>query len=127
MLKCAAMFLFGVGVAADAVAKAFRDVMPSPGAMTVVGATALVANTACLLLLLRHRRDGLNMRSTWLCSRNDVAANIGVLAASGAVAVFQSKWPDLIVGATVALLFVRSATSVLEQSIAGLRAARTVT
>jgi cation diffusion facilitator family transporter len=127
MLKGGAMLVFGVGVAADAVAKAVRDVMPSTGAMTLVGATALLANTGCLLLLLRHRRDGLNMRSTWLCSRNDVAANLGVLAAAGAVTVFRSKWPDLIIGATIALLFLRSATSILHESIAGLRAARTVT
>jgi Co/Zn/Cd efflux system component len=116
-LKGGVMLAFGLGVAAEAVAKAFRDVVPRAEAMGVVGVIALVANAACLLLLLRHRTDGINMRSTWLCSRNDVVANVGVLLAAAGVAVLDSRWPDLLVGATIAALFLGSAFGVLRDSV----------
>lgn len=116
MLKGIIMLAFGTGVAADAGVKAFSDVVPVAEAMGGVGLVALAANTACLLLLLRHRSDGLNMRSTWLCSRNDVIANVGVLFAAAAVGVLDSKWPDLVVGGVVASLFLASATAVLRDT-----------
>jgi Co/Zn/Cd efflux system component len=55
----------------------------------------------------------LNMRSTWLCSRNDVLANLGVLLAAGTGWVTASRWPDLVVGSGIALLFLSSALSVI--------------
>lgn len=121
-LKGAVMLAFGLGVAADVAVKAFRGGVPSAEAMGIVGAIALAANAACLALLLRHRREGLNMESVWLCSRNDVVANVGVLAASGGVALLHSRWPDLLVGATIAALFLASATSILREAISASRA-----
>ena len=77
---------------------------------------ALAANAAVLFLLWRYRGDDLNMRSVWLCSRNDVAANLAVLAAAGWVATSGSAWPDIIVGLIIALLFVTSAVAVIRQA-----------
>jgi Co/Zn/Cd efflux system component len=84
--------------------------------MGTIGALALVANTICFALLYRHRADNLNMNSTWLCSRNDLIANVGVLVAAGATYLLASRWPDIIVGCVIAALFLRSAFSVLRDA-----------
>ena len=75
-------------------------------------------------LLFRHRSDDLNMRSTWLCSRNDIIANLSVLIAAIGVKVFDSRWPDILIGAAIAALFLRSASSVLHESFFELRLLR---
>ena len=79
---------------------------------------ALAANIVCFSLLYRHRADNLNMSSTWLCSRNDVIANVGVLVAAGAAYLLASRWPDIIVGCIIAALFLRSAFSVCATPLA---------
>jgi hypothetical protein len=81
-----------------------------------IGALALAANVACLLFLYRHRADDLNLRSTWLCSRNDIIANLAVLGAAGMVAVLDSGWPDVVVGGLIAALFLRSAAGVVRDA-----------
>jgi cation diffusion facilitator family transporter len=115
-LKGAIMVLFGVGVLAEAVTKAISGRVPIAEGMGLVGGAALVANLVCLALLLRHRDDDINMRSTWICSRNDIIANVGVLAAAGAVALSGSRWPDVLVGAAIAGLFLWSAFGVLREA-----------
>lgn len=119
LLKGAVMMLFGIGVFANAVYRYFSPSMPSSELMGIVGFVALAANVFCAYLLLSHRSDDLNMRSAWLCSRNDVIANLGVLVAAGGVAVTGSNSPDLLVGICIAALVVRSAFGVLKQSLAG--------
>jgi cation diffusion facilitator family transporter len=115
------MLAFGLGVLGEAIYKMFNPVLPSAVTMGVVGAIALAANVVCFLLLYRHRGDNLNMSSTWLCSRNDLIANIGVLVAAGATYLIASRWPDIIVGCVIAALFLRSAYSVLRDAIRALR------
>jgi Co/Zn/Cd efflux system component len=94
--------------------------MPDVATMGVIGAVALVANLVCFLLLFKHRDDNLNMSSTWLCSRNDLIANVGVLLAASGSYALASRWPDIIVGVIVAGLFFASSLSVLSGSITGL-------
>jgi Co/Zn/Cd efflux system component len=89
--------------------------------MGIVGTLVLLGNGICFFLLYRHRSDDLNMRSTWLCSRNDIIANLAVLGAAAAVAVFNSGWPDILVGGAIAVLFLKSALTVLRESFAGLK------
>src|SRR5690349_8936593 len=115
--KGAFMLLFGFGVLAEARHKIFHPIMPGVGTMGTIGAIALTANVICFALLYRHRADNLNMSSTWLCSRNDVIANVGVLVAAGATHLLASRWPDIIVGCIIAALFIRSAFSVLRDAI----------
>ncbi len=117
------MLLFGLAVLAEAAWKAVHPAMPDVPVMAAVGALALAANTGCFVLLWRHRDDGLNMRSTWLCSRNDLVANAGVLLAAAAGHALASRWPDIAVGVAIAALFLRSALQVLRESLAGLRSA----
>jgi Co/Zn/Cd efflux system component len=89
--------------------------------MAPIGAVALVANATCLWLLWRRRADDLNMRSAWLCSRNDVMANVGVLLAAAGVAVTGAVWPDILTGLAIAALFVGSAGRVLPEAARALR------
>lgn len=114
--KGAIMLGFGIFVLGDAIAKAVDGTMPQPAVMAGVGVLALVANVVCLLLLTRHRGDDVNMRSAWICSRNDLFANSGVLAAAGLVAATGSLWPDVLVGTLIAGLFVYSAIGVLRDA-----------
>ena len=110
------ILVFGAGVMVEVVVKVTTGTPPSSVLMLVFGATALTANLVCLALLWRYRTADVNMSSTFECSRNDVIANVGVLAAAGGVALFHSPWPDLLVGCAIALLFLRSAIRVLRQA-----------
>ena len=114
------MLSLGLGVLGEALYKAFHPVIPGFETMGIVGGLALVANLVCFILLYRHRGDNLNMSSTWICSRNDLIANVGVLLAAGGTYLFVSRWPDIIVGAIIAGLFFSSAVSVLRQSLRAL-------
>jgi cation diffusion facilitator family transporter len=116
MAKGAFMLVFGLGVLVEAGYKALHPIMPVVGVMGTIGALALAANAVCFALLYRHRSDNLNMSSTWLCSRNDLIANVGVLVAAGAAYLIDSRWPDIIVGCIIAALFLRSALSVLRDA-----------
>ena len=120
-LKGLFMLAFGLGVMGEAIYKALHPVLPVGEAIGLVGLVALAANSACFLLLYRHRDDNLNMSSVWLCSRNDLIANAGVILAGLAVIATRSRWPDILVGGAIALLFLRSSLTVLQQSRATLR------
>ena len=111
------MLIFGLAVLAEALYKVLNPLIPDVKTMGVVGALALLANLVCFFLLYRHRGDNLNMSSSWLCSRNDLIANGGVLLAAAGSYLLNSRWPDILVGAVIALLFLRSAVHVLRQSV----------
>lgn len=117
LFKGGFMLLFGVVVVADAVHKLVVQELPAAEWMGVVGGLALFANGICFWLLYRHRGDDLNMRSTWLCSRNDLFANSSVIIAAGLVALTNSLWPDIIVGLAIAALFLHSAWQVIRESL----------
>ena len=118
VLKGIVMAAFGVAVLAEAVYKVSAAVVPVAETMGIIGLLVLLGNGLCFLLLFRHRSDDLNMRSTWLCSRNDIIANLSVLLAAAGVRIFDSGWPDILVGAAIAGLFLRSASTVLQESFA---------
>lgn len=122
LAKGAFMFVFGLAVLGEAIFKVFHPTMPGVITMGIVGGLALLANTVCSLLLYRHRSDNLNMSSTWLCSRNDLIANGGVLLAAAGSYLLTSHWPDIVVGVIIAGLFLLSALGVLRESIRVLRA-----
>ncbi|MGH7847500.1 MAG: cation transporter [Candidatus Binatia bacterium] len=116
LLKGAIMAVFGAGVLLEVIYKTISGILPSAATMGIIGALVLLGNAICFLLLFRHRSDDLNMRSTWLCSRNDIIANLSVLVAAVGVKVFAASWPDILVGAAIAALFLRSALTVLRES-----------
>lgn len=120
LLKGLFMLAFGLGVAAEATYKILHPILPHGETIGLIGLLALAANTWCFLLLYRHRTDNLNMSSVWLCSRNDLFANGGVILAGIAVLYTQSRWPDIAIGGVIATLFIKSAITVLRQSLASL-------
>ena len=116
LLKGAVMAVFGVGVLLEVIYKTISGILPSAETMGIIGTLVLLGNGICFVLLYRHRSDDLNMRSTWLCSRNDIIANAGVLIAAFGVYVTQSVWPDVLIGGAIAVLFLKSAIAVLTES-----------
>ena len=114
------MALFGFGVLFEVALAVRASALPEVPTMAAVGALALAANTLCFSLLWRHRTDDINLRSTWLCSRNDQIANGAVLAAAVLVAWSGSRWPDIVVGLGIAILFLRTAAVVLREAFAEL-------
>lgn len=116
LLKGVIMAVFGVGVLAEVLYKLTKGVVPASDIMSLAGLIALAANVYCLVLLSRHRTDDVNMRSAWLCSRNDVIANVSVLLAAGGVALTGSAWPDVMVGLAIGTMFGNSACRVIRDA-----------
>lgn len=119
--KGAIMAAFGLFVLIEAVWKFSHPVVPGYEIIGGMGVAALSANAVCLYLLTRHREDDVNMRSVWLCSRNDIIANVAVLFAAAGVLLTDSQWPDLIVGTGIAILFLRSSWFVFADATKTLR------
>lgn len=116
-LKGGVMALFGLTVLLQAASSIAWGHAPHALLMATVGAAALAANALCLVLLTRHRSDDINMRSAWVCSRNDLIANVSVLAAAALVSATGSPWPDIAVGMGIALLFLRSSASISRDAL----------
>jgi len=123
LLKGGIMAAFGLFVLAQAVHKMLLPHVPAYETIGAIGALALAANGLCLFLLWQHRADDINMRSVWLCSRNDIVANISVLFAAAGVWFTGSAWPDIVVGFALAALFLKSASFVLRSASTELRMA----
>ncbi len=121
MFKGLSLAVMGVGVLGVTLYQVLVLGVPHAPTMGVVGLLALVANLASVALLYRYREGDANVRSVWLCSRNDALGNIAVMVAAGAVFVLQSAWPDLVVAAIMAGLFLSSATQILRQAMAEMR------
>ena len=125
LLKGGMQALFGIGVLLEVIRRAWLGAEPLAPVMAWAAGLALVGNLVCFRLLTRFRSDDMNMRSVWLCSRNDLINNSGVLVAAGLVALTGSRWPDLVVGAGVAVLFLWTACSVLRGGWKDLRESTT--
>ena len=117
LAKGVLMATFGLGVLLKSAFTLHAGVPPFVPVVLCTGALALIANACCFFLLWRHSADDINLRSTWLCSRNDLIANGAVLAAAALVAWSESIWPDVVVGVGIAGLFLRTADSVLRESL----------
>lgn len=117
LAKGGIILVFGIAVIFEIADKILNGVPPSSGLMLAFVSAALVANLGCLALLWRFRRENVNMSSTFECSRNDVASNIGVLIAAGLVGATGSAWPDIAVGGIIAMIFLRSAWRVLAAAL----------
>ena len=121
LLKGGIMAVFGIFVLGQAIYKIIYPQLPVFETMGAIGLLALIANGICFALLLQHRADDINMSSVWLCSRNDIIANVSVLFAAAGVWLTHSGWPDILVGLALAALFLRSASFVLRGAITELK------
>ena len=124
LTKGGIILVFGLAVGVEIADRIIHGVPPSSTLMLVFGSLALAANLTCLGLLWRFRNLNVNMSSTFECSRNDVASNVGVLLAAGLVALTGTAWPDIAVGGIIAIIFLRSAWRVLAAAIPAWRAAK---
>lgn len=108
--------LIGLGIAMEAVNKLSIETIPLANIMGIFGILALVINTVCFVLLKQFRDGDINLRAVWICSRNDMLANIGVLLAAMLVVVTRSAWPDIVIGLLIASVIVHSAWKIVYES-----------
>lgn len=123
LFKGGLIFLAACAVVAQIVYKFFVPSVPVFEIMGMFSLLGLVANSLCLYLLWRHRHADVNMSSVWECSRNDIASNISVFVAAGAVWLTGSSWPDIIVALGLVWLLIRSSIRVVSSAMVALRAA----
>ena len=123
LLKGASMGAFGLWVIGNSIYHLIVPGVPTAEVMTSIGLLALAANLTSALLLYRHRHGDSNMRSVWLCTRNDALGNIAVILAGAAVFASNSNLPDLAVGVVMAALALSSARQILRQARGELRPA----
>ncbi|MBX3502711.1 MAG: cation transporter [Alphaproteobacteria bacterium] len=121
LLKAASMGAFGLWVAGEAVWSALTGIVPQAITMGTIGALALGVNLLVALLLFRHRDGDSNMRSVWICSRNDAIGNIAVMAAAVGVFGTGTGWPDIAVAAIMASLALWGAWQVARLALGELR------
>jgi Co/Zn/Cd efflux system component len=120
LAKGSTMGLFGLWIIGTAIWHALQGTLPNAYTMGAVGFAALVANAVSFGLLWAHRDGDANMRSAWICTRNDVLGNLAVLLAAAGVFGTGTGWPDIIVAAIMASLALQGAWLVIRQSLAEL-------
>ena len=121
LVKAATMLAFGLWVLGSAIWGFFVGASPDPGTMGAIGSLALAVNLAVAAMLFRYRSGDANMRSVWICSRNDAIGNIAVLAAAIGVFGTGRAWPDLVVASIMAGLAVWGSAEVFNQARGELR------
>ncbi len=126
MLKGVSLAVMGVTVLALTIYRTQFAVAPEAGTMSAIGLAALAANVTSALILMRFRDGDANVRSVWLCTRNDAIGNVAVVGAALAVWATASAWPDLIVAAAMAALFLKSSSSIIARALAE-RSGETIT
>ena len=124
LMKGVSLAFMGVGVLGWTIYQTFVLGVPDAVMMSGVAFLAFAANVVSALLLLKFRDGDSNVRSVWLCSRNDAIGNLAVIAAAGVVVMTGSAWPDLIVAAAMAALFLQSSVKIIRQATTELRMER---
>lgn len=120
LLKGWSLAILGMAVLASTLWHAYAGTLPGAGTMSIVGVVALLANGGVALLLYRFRTGDANMRSVWICSRNDVIGNLAVLAAAAGVFGTGTAWPDLVVAGIMAALGISGGCQIIRQANAEL-------
>lgn len=118
LAKGISLLLMGLWVFGSTVYRVFYVGVPEAQIMGVIGFLALLTNLASVLLLVRYKDGDANVRSVWLCSRNDAIGNVAVMFAALAVWGTSSGWPDLVVAMIMAGLFLSSAFQIMRQALA---------
>ncbi|MDG1069622.1 MAG: cation transporter [Sulfitobacter sp.] len=118
LFKGFSLLLMGLWVFGSTLYRVFYAGVPTAGIMGAVGFLALLTNLASVSLLVRYKDGDANVRSVWLCSRNDAIGNVAVLFAALGVWGTATGWPDLIVATIMAVLFLSSAFQIVGQALA---------
>ena len=125
IFKGVCMAAFGVFVLISALLRLYSGEVPEASIMGVVAFMALIANVSVAMALFAYRGGDSNMRSVWLCSRNDAVANIAVLLAAVGVFASSTRWPDLAVAMVIACLSLSAAYQVIRQALRELSESKT--
>jgi Co/Zn/Cd efflux system component len=120
LLKGWSLAVLGMAVLASTAWHAYAGTLPGAKTMSIIGLMALLANGGVALLLYRFRTGDANMRSVWICSRNDVIGNLAVLAAAAGVFGTGTAWPDLVVAGIMAALGMSGGWQIIRQANAEL-------
>lgn len=123
LFKSASLGLFGLWVFSETLYRVFVEGLPVAPIMGTVAVAALLANVISVLLLYKYRNGDSNIRSVWLCSRNDAVGNVGVIIAAFLVNYTDTRWPDLTVALLISFLFCSSALSIFKQARSELKEA----
>jgi Co/Zn/Cd efflux system component len=121
LAKGVTMGVFGLWIVGTVAWHALHGTLPSALTMGAVGFAAFAANAASFGLLWAYRGGDSNMRSAWICTRNDVLGNLAVMLAALGVFGTQTGWPDIVVAAIMAILALQGASVVIRQSLGELR------
>ena len=108
--------MLGLGVMFDIVRRFIVGSEPESLMMMAVGFVALIANSICLVLIYKHRQGEVHMRASWIFSKNDVIANLGVIGGGILVAWLGSSWPDLIIGLIIAAIVVKGGFHIIKEA-----------
>lgn len=122
LAKGASLFLMGLWVFGSTAYRVFYLGVPEAGVMGAIGFMALAANVASVLILMSYKDGDANVRSVWLCSRNDAIGNVAVMLAALGVWGTTTGWPDIIVASLMAALFLSSSFQILRQGLNEYRA-----
>ena len=115
-ISCIFQVMLGLGVMFDIVRRFFVGSEPESLMMMAVGFVALIANSICLVLIYKHRQGEVHMRASWIFSKNDVIANLGVIGGGVLVAWLGSSWPDLVIGLLIAAVVVRGGLHIIKDA-----------
>lgn len=121
MAKGISLLLMGLWVMGSTIYTIFYIETPKAEIMGMIGFLALIANVASVLILMRWRDGDANVRSVWLCSRNDAIGNVAVMLAALSVFGTGSGWPDLLVASIMASLFINSSIKIIKQGTAEMK------
>jgi Co/Zn/Cd efflux system component len=124
LFKGGSLAVMAAAILGFAVWRAASGTVPDAGAISGLGLFGAAANLVAAILLMRYRDGDANVRSVWLCTRNDLIQCLAVAATGLVVAITGSRWPDLAVGVLLAAIFLRSAWQITAQALDELRAAR---
>ncbi|OZG73817.1 hypothetical protein BTA51_08395 [Hahella sp. CCB-MM4] len=106
----------GIGVLIEIVRRIWTGSSPNESIMLSVALAALAVNVFCFVMLYSQRQGDINIRAAWICSRNDMLANIGVIVAAGLVNQFDQAWPDWAIGGIIAIVVIHSAVGILREA-----------
>ena len=108
--------LLGVLVSADVIRRLIYGSEPESFLMIAVGMVALVANVICLMLISKYKEGEVHMRASWIFSKNDVIANLGIIISGGFVYLLDSRFPDLIIGMIISIVVIRGGIQIIKDA-----------